>query len=74
MKLHEYSRSKSFLDLGPKSFRYATVPFVTKFHKKAFRNKEMKINKYEFGHMTNMAAMLVYGKIIYKKKGKRKVQ
>ena len=26
----------------------------------------MKINKYEFGHMTNMAAMPVYGKIIYK--------
>ena len=23
----------------------------------------MKINKYEFGHMTNMAAMPVYGKI-----------
>ena len=23
----------------------------------------MKINKYEFGHMTNMAAMPVYGKV-----------
>ena len=26
----------------------------------------MKINKYEFGQLTNMAAMPVYGKIIYK--------
>ena len=26
----------------------------------------MKINKYEYGHMTNMAAMPVYGKIISK--------
>ena len=24
----------------------------------------MKINKYEFGHMTKMAAMLVYGKML----------
>ena len=26
----------------------------------------MKINKYEFGHMTDMASMPVYGKIISK--------
>ena len=32
----------------------------------------MKINKYESDHMTNMAAMLVYGKIIKKKKKKKK--
>ena len=31
---------------------------------KALRNKEMKINKYEFGHRSHMAAMPVYGKII----------
>ena len=41
-----------------------TGPFVTKFHWKALKNKEMKINKYEFGHKTNMAAIPVYGKII----------
>ena len=29
---------------------------------KALRYKEMKINKYEFGHMTNMAAMPLYDK------------
>ena len=45
-------------------FSETTGPFVTKFHRKAFRNKEMKISKYEFGHMTNMAAIPVYGKII----------
>ena len=28
----------------------------------------MKINKYEFGDMINMAAMPIYGKIIKKKK------
>ena len=32
-------------------FSETTGPFVTKFHWKAFRNKEMKVNKYEFGHM-----------------------
>ena len=73
MKLDEYSRSRSFLDLGPRSFRYEKKnlcfsetrgSFVTKFHRKAFRNKEMKIKKYEFGHMTNMAAMPADGKII----------
>ena len=47
-------------------FSETTRPFLTKFHRKAFRNKEMKINKYEFGHMTSMAAMPVCGKIIEK--------
>ena len=45
-------------------FSETTGSFVTKFHRKGFRNKEL-INKYEFGHMTNMAAMPVYDKIIY---------
>ena len=48
-------------------FSETTGPFLTKFHRKAFRNKEIKINKYEFGHITNKAAMPVYGKIIKKK-------
>ena len=47
-------------------FLETTGPFVTKW--KAFKNKEMKINKYDFGHKTNMAAMPVYGKIILKKR------
>ena len=47
-------------------FLETTGPYVNKFHGIAFRNKEMKINKYEFGYMTNMAAMPVYVKIILK--------
>ena len=29
---------------------------------KAFRYNEMKINEYDAGHMTKMAAMSIYGK------------
>ena len=57
-----YSDMKKNLNLF---FSETTGPFVTKFHGKAFRNKEMKINKYEFGHLTNLAVMPVYGKTIY---------
>ena len=34
-------------------FSETTYLFITKFHRKAFRNKEMKINKYEFGLFQN---------------------
>ena len=70
MKIHQHSRSSHSLtlaqghsDLKIKTFSQKPEPFVTKFHKKAFRNKK-EINKYEFGHMKNMAAMPVYSKII----------
>ena len=52
MRICEYSRSRSFLDLGPRSCTYknsnwifseTTVPIWTKFCMKAFRYKEMKI-------------------------------
>ena len=52
MKVYEYCRSRSFLDLGPRSCKYKnsnpifsdiTVPIRTKFCMKAFRYKEMKI-------------------------------
>ena len=46
-------------------FSETTGPFLPNFIKK---DKEMKINKYEFGHMTNMAAMPIYGKIVKKNK------
>ena len=45
-------------------FSETTGPFVTKFPRKAFSNKEMKISKCGIGHMSNVAAMPVYGKII----------
>ena len=71
MKVCEYWRSRSFLDLGPRSCTYknsnqifseTTGPFWTKFCMKAFRYKEMKISKHDPGHMTKMAAMPIYGK------------
>ena len=52
MKVCEYLRSRSFLDLGPRSYIYknsnwifseTTVPFLTKFCMQAFRYKEIKI-------------------------------
>ena len=63
---HSLTLAQGHSDMKIKTcfFSETTRPFVTKFHRKAFRNTEMKINKYEFGHMTNMAFM-PYGKIIY---------
>ena len=52
IKICEYLRSRSLLDLGPRSctcknsnriFSETTGPFGTKFCMKAFRYKEMKI-------------------------------
>ena len=71
MKVCEYWRSRSFLDLGPRSCTYknsnrifwkTSVPFWTKFCMKAFRYMEMKIWWYDAGHMTKMATTPIYGK------------
>ena len=71
MKVSEYWRSRSFLDLGPRLCTYknsnrifseATVPIWTNFFMKAFRYKEMKIWWQDAGQMTKMAAMPIYGK------------
>ena len=71
MVLHEYWRSRSFLDLGPSSlkFQYSNLffsetagPFDSKFHMKAHGRKKMKIYSYKFGHMTKMATMTFYSK------------
>ena len=71
MKVCEYSRSMLFLDLGPRSFinenenllfSRTTGSFLTKFCMLAFRFMEMKICKYNVGHMIKMAAMPVYCK------------
>ena len=52
IKICEYLRSSSFLDLGPRSCTYknsnwifseTTVPILTKHCMKVFRYKEMKI-------------------------------
>ena len=57
MKLSEYERSRSFFDLGQRSLR---------FHIKALGGIGMKIYTNELGHMTNMAAMPIYGKNLKK--------
>ena len=66
MKICEYWRSRSFLDLGPRSCTYknsnwifseTTVSIWTKLCMKALRYKEMKIWWHDAGHMTKMAAI-----------------
>ena len=61
MKVCEYWRSRSLLDLGPRSCTYKnsnrifsafTLLIWTKFFMKAFRYKEMKIWWHDAGHMT----------------------
>ena len=72
MKICEYLRSMSFLDLGPMLFTYANLTcfsqkplahyqpnFVCKLVSASFK---MKIHQYNAGHMTKMAAMPIYGK------------
>ena len=71
MKLSEYQRSRSFFDPGQRSLRFQSISlffsetvgwFVTKVHMKAYGRMGMKIYTNEFGHMTNMVAMRIYGK------------
>ena len=66
----EFSRSRSFLDIGPVIYiSKITLAFLrnhwtilTKFCMQAFRYREMKMFEYDVGHMTKMAAILIYGK------------
>ena len=71
MKVCEYWRSRSFLELGPRSCTYinsnlifseTAVPIWTKFCMQGFRYKEMKIWWHDAGHMTKIAATPIYGK------------
>ena len=71
MKVCEYWRSRSILELGPRSCTYknsnwifseTTVPIWTIFCMQAIKYKEMKIWWHDAGHMTKMAAMPIYGK------------
>ena len=70
MKLNEYQRSRSFFDLGERSLRFQSLNlfvsktvrrFATKVHTKACGRIGMKIYTNELDHMTNMAAMPIYG-------------
>ena len=71
MNLYEYQRSRSFIDLGPRSHRFNILkpfsletaePIEAKFHVKPSWDGGMKIYSNDHGHMINMAAIPIYGK------------
>ena len=75
MKINECQRSRSFFDLGQRSLSFQSlnlffsetiVRFGTKVHMKALGRMEMKIYINDLDHMTNMAAMPIYGKTLKK--------
>ena len=64
-------RSRSFIDLGPRSLRFNILfffsletagPIEAKLHLYPPWNEAMKVSSNGPGHMTNMAAMPIYGK------------
>ena len=75
MKLSECQRSRPFFDLGQRSlgfqssnlfFAETVGRFGSKALMKALGRIRMKIYTNEFGHMTNMAIMPIYGKNLKK--------
>ena len=72
MDLYEYQRSRSFTDLGPRSLGFTTFSNIfsletarsigAKFHVEPPWGRGMKVCSNGPGHMTNMAAMPIYGK------------
>ena len=55
MNVYEYQRSRSFIDLGPRSLRSARL-IETKFHVEPPWDGRMKVCSNGPGHMTSMAA------------------
>ena len=81
MNLYEYQRSRSFIDLGPSHsdstfsnffFLETAWPIGAKFNVEPPWDGGTKIQSNGLGHMTKMAAMLIYSKNIKKKKKKKK--
>ena len=71
MKLYEYQRSRSFIDLGPchsdsvfsKLFSSITArPIEAKFLMALKWDGRMEVSSNDLGHMTKMAGMPIYGK------------
>ena len=74
MNIYEYQRSRSFIDqddLGPRSLRFNILnffsletarPIKAKFHVKLSWDGGLKIYSNGLGHLTNVAAMPIYGK------------
>ena len=75
MNLYEYQRSRSFIDLGPRSLTFTfsnffsletARPIEAKFHVEPPWDGGMKVCSNGLDHLTNMAAMSVYGKNLNK--------
>ena len=73
MKLYEYQRSRSFIDLGSSHsvsifsnfFSSITArPIKAKFHVALSWHKGIEVTSNGLGHMTSMAAMPIYSKNI----------
>ena len=71
MNLYEYQRSRSFIDLGPRSLGFTfsnffsletSKPIEAKFHMEPPWDRGMKECSNGLYHMTKMAAMSIYGK------------
>ena len=71
MNLYEYQRSRSFIDLHPRSLRFTfsiffsletSMPIEVKFHMEPPWDRGMKLCSNGLCHMTITAAMPIYGK------------
>ena len=72
MKLYEYQRSRSFIDLGPNlsdsiflNFFFSSIttrPIEAKFYMEPPWDGGTKACSNDTGHMTKMTAMPIYGK------------
>ena len=77
MKLYEYQRSRSLIDLGPShsdsifSNFFSSIiarPIEAKFHVALSWHGEMEVTSNGLGHMTKMAAMPIYSNKKYLQK------
>ena len=75
MNLNEYQRSRSFIDLHPRWIRFTfsnflsletSRPIEAKFHVEPPWDRGMKVYSNGLCHLTNMAAMPIYGKNLKK--------
>ena len=69
INLYEYQRSRSFIYLRPRSLRFnislETAKLIeAKFYLEPPWDERMKVNTNDLCHMTKMAAMPIYGKIL----------
>ena len=73
MNLYEYQRSRSFIEIGPRSLRFnilfifsleTTKPIEAKFHLYPPWAERTKVCSNGRDHITNMAAMPIYGKTL----------